>query len=89
MLFGAHNVDFELVDVLDDPAFLGPIPKRREFGRRRLERLLEMRAVSHQHVPEGHSVGTRTIRVGAALEQEQGVCVGERIIEAHCRSVKK
>ena len=50
MLFGVHNVDFELVDVLDDPAFLGPIPKRREFGRRRLDRLLEMRAVSHQEL---------------------------------------
>ena len=48
-----------------------------------------MRAVSHQHVPEGHSVGTCTIRIGATLEQEQGVRVGETIVETHCRSVKK
>jgi hypothetical protein len=89
MRFRVHNVDFELVDSLDDPAFLGPIPKRCEFGRRRLERLLEMRAVSHQHVPEGHSIGTCAIRIGATLEQAQSVCVGETIVETHCRSVKK
>jgi len=89
MWLGIQNGDFDLVDLLDDSAFLGPVPKRREFRRRRLERSLEMRLVSHQHVSERHSAGPGATRVGAALEQEQRVCVGEMIVEAHCRSVKK
>ena len=89
MRFGVHNADFQLVNLLDDPAFLGPVPKRREFGRRRLEHLLEMRAVNRQQVPEGHSIGTCAIRIGATLEQAQGVCIREIIFEAHCRSVKE
>ena len=72
MWLGIHNSDFDLVNLLDDPAFLGPVPKRREFRRRRLERLLEMRLVSHQHVCECHSVGPGATRVGATLEQEAG-----------------
>ena len=67
MWFGIQNGDFDLVDLLDDPAFLGPVPKRREFWRRRLECFLEMRLVSHQHVSERHSVGPGTIRIGTAL----------------------
>jgi len=31
MWLGIHNGDFDLVDLLDDSAFLGPVPKRREF----------------------------------------------------------
>jgi hypothetical protein len=89
MLLGIQNGDFDLVDLLDDSAFLGPVPKRREFRRWRLERSLEMRLVSHQHASERHSVSAGAIRVCAALEQEQRVYVGEMIVEAHCRSVKK
>ena len=31
ILLGIQNGDFDLVDLLDDSAFLGPVPKRREF----------------------------------------------------------
>src|SRR4029453_4429255 len=82
MWLAIHSSDFDLVYWLDHPAFLGPIPKRREFWGRRLECFLEMRLVSHQHISECHSVGPGAIRVGAALEQEQRVCIGERMVEA-------
>jgi len=45
MRLGIHNSYCDLVDLLDDSAFLGPVPKRREFWRRRLECFLEMSPV--------------------------------------------
>ena len=89
MLLGIQNGDFDLVNSLDDSAFLGSVPKRPEFRRRWLERSLEMRLVSYQNVSKRHSVCPGATRVGAALEQEQRVRIGEILFEAHCGSVKK
>jgi hypothetical protein len=84
-----HNGYFDLVDLLDDPVFLGLVPKRRKFRRRPLERTPELCLMSHQHVPERHSVGPGAIRVCAALEQEERVCVGKIVIGSHCGAVKQ
>ena len=66
------------MSLLDDPAFLRPVPQGREFGRRRFERSLEMHLMSHQHVPKRHSVSAGPIRIGPALEYQWQVRDGDR-----------
>jgi hypothetical protein len=79
----------DLLRLLDDPVFLSPVPKRGELGRRRFVRSLEMRAVIPQHLSESHSVRPGAIRIGAALEQGQRICISEPVIESHLRAVKQ
>lgn len=74
MLLGIQNGDFDLVNLLDDPASLGSVPKRCEFWRRRLECFLEMHPVSHQHASDRHSVGPGAIRVGMARRTGAEAC---------------
>jgi hypothetical protein len=57
----------DLLRLLDDSVFLGPVPKRGELDRRRFVRSLEMRAVLYQHFSKRHSVSPCAIRIGAAL----------------------
>jgi hypothetical protein len=79
----------ELRRLPDDALFLGPVPKRRELGRRWFVRSLEMRPVVHEHLSKCHSVGPGAIRIGAALEQEQRIRISEAVIESHLRAVKQ
>src|SRR5947199_4922982 len=67
----------DLLRLLDDPVFLGPVPKRSEFDRRWFVRSLEMRPVLHQHLSKCHPVRPSAIRISAVLEQEQRIRMSE------------
>ena len=71
----------DLLRLLDDPVFLGPVPKRGELCRRRFVRLLEMRTVFHQHLSKCHSVSRGATRICAAFEQIQRIRVAESIFK--------
>ena len=74
--------------LVEDAMRLGPVPKCLELWRRSLpgRKVLPM---LHQHLRERHSVSSGTVRIGAALEQGQGIRIGEVVVESHFCAVKQ
>jgi hypothetical protein len=62
----------DLLGLLDDPAFLGPLPKRSKFWWRSISKLF---AMLRQHLSERHTVGAGAIRIGSAFQQVQCIRV--------------
>ena len=47
---------FDLLDVLDDPVLLGPVPQRDEFSWNRFVCVLKVRPMIRQDLTERHSI---------------------------------
>ena len=62
-----------LLDVLDDPVLLGPIPQRDEFSWNQFVCVLKVRPMIRQDLTERHSIRARAIWIGAASEQKQRI----------------
>src|SRR6266581_6673807 len=68
-------ISFRLADY---PVCLGPLPKRRKLWRRSLPPR-ELFPMVHQHFREIHSVRGDALRIRAAFEQMERVCVGAAV----------
>src|SRR5207245_6152524 len=78
----------ELLGLVDDPVFLGPVPKLREL-RRRCTALRELFPMLNQHFREIHSIGGDAVRIRAAFEQMQRICILAAVMKPILGGVKQ
>ena len=76
----------ELLGLLDDPVFLGPVPKLRELRRRSPAEMFSMR---DQHFREIHSIIGDAVRIRAAFEQMQRICILAAVMKPILGGVKQ